>query len=294
MSVAFLSLLFLVCLGLAIGRAGGLPRRKAEPAIETQQVLADCTLLLELLTLLQQHRGMSSAFLSGEGAFLAALHKKQEQIAALQPALTLLARREGGMVSASFGANDFALLNFRWQCLLDELPMLTAEQSIARHSQLIVRVLEWLAALGSSRLTPRSDDLLAHGGITNFTDRLPQLSECLGQVRALGTCVAGRQACSPTARVKLVFLLSRAESLLDQAMAVPVECTARLATVLAVRDLLAAVRTRMLLSNGVMMNAEEFFLLATRTIDQLFLWIAQQGEGIGQLLDKDVVLKEAS
>jgi hypothetical protein len=294
MTVAFLSLLFLICLGLAIARDGALRGRKAAPATDVRQIRADCTLLLELLTLLQQHRGMSSAFLSGELAFLASMQKKQGQIAALQADLSRLARREGGTVSASFGANDFALLNFRWECLLDELPMLTAEQSIARHSQLIARVLEWLAAFGNSRLALLSDDVLAQGLIRNFTDRLPQLTECLGQVRAIGTCVAGRQACSPTARVKLIFLLSRADSLLDQALAVPFDCSARQASLFAIRELLAAVRTKMLLSSGVMMSAEEFFLLATRTIDQLFLWIDQYGEGVGQLMDKVAVIKEAS
>lgn len=235
--------------------------------------LQACRLLVRLVGHLQQHRGMSSAWLAGDATFAARLHAKQAEIAALLPELVVAARREGKQPCPCLSTNDLSLFTYRWKTLLDELKGLTPEQSIAQHSQLIARALEWLAALGEARIEPLSEDARVSGAARNFAHRLPQLTECLGQARAIGSSVAARRACAPVARVRLMFLISRAETLLDQAN---VAWNGGLPTRkcrLAVEELASTVRTQMLLSSGVAVSSSEYFALASRAIDAVFEWI---------------------
>jgi hypothetical protein len=265
----------------------------------TGVALAACDLLIKLVGHLQQHRGMSSAWLSGDAAFAPQLLEKQAEIIALFPAINRAARHEASLPSPSLLPNEVSLFTFRWRCLLDELATLTPEQSIAQHSQLITRVLDWLAALGERRVEAA---LLHHpgsiGAARNFARRLPMLTECLGQARAIGAMVAARHACPPVARVRLMFLIGRAEALLGQATKAHDAGDTSDQTRQAVAAMCSTVRTRMLLSTGVVVSAADYFALSTRAIDLVFSWItachhhllALSGEGAvgnsGHLADR--------
>lgn len=256
--------------------------RLLEAGTDLNLTLQACQLLVTLIGHLQQHRGMSSAWLAGDAAFKVRMLDKQAQIAALLPALLAAARREGGRHCPCLTGNDLSLFTFRWKSLLDELPRLTPEQNIAQHSQLLNRVLEWLAALGEARLEPLAMDGKAVGAARNFAHRLPLLTECLGQARAIGSSVAARHACAPVARVRLLFLISRAEALLEQAVAAHDGGTVTRQSQLAIEKMASTVRTRMLLSSGVVVSSGDYFALATQAIDRVFEWIAVCGGDVAR------------
>jgi len=254
-----------------------LEQSRNKKGLDSATALKTCELLLQLVREMQQHRGLSSAWLSGESSFLPRLQEKQSEIANLLPKIKRDARREGNRERAGLTANQFSLFAFRWQCLLDELPELGPEQNIARHNQSISRVLEWLTAMGEMYLEPRVLALSGQDGqligvARNFAQRLPQLSECLGQARAIGSTVAAKKMCPPVSRVRLMFLIGRAESLIEQAaMAEPggegvAACRESIAL------LAHTVRTRLLLSTGVLVSASEYFDLSTRAIEDVFAW----------------------
>ena len=284
-----LAILLLLSLLAAFGRW----RREQSlrnKSLAASSTLKTCELLLHLLRDLQQHRGMSSAWLSGEAGFLPRLEAKQKDIAALLPKIQREARREGGNDRAGLTANQFSLFVFRWQCLLDELPDLSPEQNIARHNQSISRLLEWLSVLGELHLEPRVVALPAAavamiGVARNFTHRLPQLSECLGQARAIGSSVAARRTCLPASRVKLMFLIGRAESLLQQAVMAQPGQGHTLQCQHAIELMAHTVRTRLLLSTGVLVSSLEYFELSTRAIEDVFAWIALCEKQLGAALD---------
>lgn len=240
------------------------------------EVLATSQLLFNLVIHLQQHRGMSSACLSGDASFLLRLKEKQALINALLPDLQRHARHEGANHAPCFTRNDISLFVFRWRNLLDVLADKQPEQSIAEHSHLIALLLNWLAAVGEARLEPLvpGEQL---GLVSNYAHRLPTLAECLGQVRAIGSAVAARHACSPAARVRLMFLIGRAEAMLEQATQANDGGRVTLLARSAIRDLTHTVRTNMLLSDGVAVSPENYFAVATRAIDSVVAWIAQNG-----------------
>ena len=148
---------------------------------------------------------------------------------------------------------------------------------------MIALVLNWLAALGEARLEPLTGDGEQIGRVGNYARRLPTLAECLGQARAIGSSVAARRACSPVARVRLMFLIGRAEALLEQAMQANDGGRVTQLARAAIRDLTHTVRTCMLLSDGVSVSPENYFAVATKAIDSVVAWIEQNGSQLQSL-----------
>lgn len=245
-----------------------------------QETLASCRHLLALAAHLQQHRGMSSAWLSGDASFEPRLIEKRKQIDTVFPLLLASARIESMQTYPCLTANDVSLFRFRWQNLLEGLPRMAPETSISQHGFMVAQVLEWLSALGEARIEPLGGQHMPLGMIRNYAHRLPALTECLGQARAIGSSVAARHGCTPVARVRLMFLISRAEALLEQAAAAHNHGNHTLQTRLAVQEMARTVRTSMLLSHGVAVSPEQYFAIATRAIDAVYAWIAACSEEI--------------
>lgn len=240
--------------------------------------LAACRTLLALIAHFQQHRGMSSAWLAGDQSFASKLESKAREIDALIQDLRPIAVGESVKPHPCLSANDLSLFRHHWVGLREKLGKLTVEQSIAEHSQLIEKLLHWLAALGESRLEPLLADRDERAMVRNYASRLPALTECLGQARAVGLSVATRRSCTAVARVRLMFLIARAESILQQAGEGSVQDGLAGQAAQAVRHMAALVRTRMLGAAGVEIDAQEYFADATRAVDAVFAWISADGK----------------
>lgn len=249
--------------------------------------------LLVVMAALQQHRGLGMAYLSGEPGFLERLQAKRGEVDRILPALMLFARSES---SAAFPAVTFRELELfcqHWRELGDKLHALSVEQSFAQHGLLIRQILKWLAALGESRIEPAVGGRVATGLVRNYLIRLPELGELLGQARALGTRVASQHACSAVARVRLMFLVARAEAMLAQSLAVSVDIPeAHLATQ-HIQLMARVVRTQMLLSSGITVDPDAYFSISTQAIDSIFDWIEVSGHWVAAGLENAQELPEA-
>ncbi|MEC5387800.1 nitrate- and nitrite sensing domain-containing protein [Uliginosibacterium sp. H3] len=228
--------------------------------------------LLKLIKLIQQHRGASAAFLSGDASFRLKMDALQAAVQSLTPKLQELARAESTFLRPVFSVHDMGVLLHRWKELLERLDSSSVDQSITAHSQLISKVLEWLAGLGEARVEIPMGERLPVDLARNFAHRLPALAECLGQSRALGSAVTARGECNSVSRVRLMFLVARAKTLLDQAASQSKDPSAAV-TVMAVEQFLATIRTGILEKNTVGMDAGSYFAQATSAIDAVFAWI---------------------
>lgn len=257
-------------------------RRWLEAGKSLDNTLAACRSLLGLIGHLQQHRGMSSALLSGDQCFRARLDGKGREIEGLIPSLREVARAEGARAHPCLTLNELSVFQFNWGQLREKLAGLSVEQSIAQHSFLIDQLLQWLAALGEARVELLLVDRCSRGLVRNYASRLPALTECLGQARALGTSVAARRGCSAVARVRLMFLVARAEALLNQANEVGGRGVKAEKAALAVQQMARVIRTRMLVSSGISVAAQEYFEIATAAVDSVFAWIGESGVELKQ------------
>lgn len=255
-------------------------RRRSEAGRSLLDTLSACRTLLTLTGHFQQHRGMSSAWLSGDRSFVDKLAGKASEIEVLLDSLRPIALSENARPHPCITPNDLKLFRFKWGQLREKLSDLSVEQSIAQHTYLIDQLLQWLGAIGEARLEPMVAGRCSRTIVRNFVTRLPALTECLGQARAVGMTVAARQGCSAVARVRLMFLIARAEALMSQA-ADGQDLGHGAST--AVPHMARLVRSQMLLSSGVNVGVQEYFDVATRAIDSVFVWISETGDQLAQL-----------
>lgn len=248
---------------------------KGEGEPSGRRILADCELLLQLVHALQQHRGMSAAWLAGDHSFDAPMRAKRRDVLHAIEALASFAASESAGGSPSLTPYELALLGTQWKELCDELDGAGerpgADENITRHSLLVSHVLAWLAATGERHLAPRVD-ASGSGLLRTWVVTLPALGEQLGQARAIGSGAAARGRCSPAERMRLTFLASRAESLMHQAIAESPRLPGALPATERVVRLLGMLRGD-LLGEQVDMSAEAYFAEATAAVDAVYAWM---------------------
>ncbi|HWV16958.1 MAG TPA: nitrate- and nitrite sensing domain-containing protein [Rhodocyclaceae bacterium] len=258
----------------AVNWARARRRPGGERLAEAQAAIVICNVLLELVAHIQQHRGMSSAWLAGDPGFAARLVDKRAEIEPLFDRLQQLTIETGGSVPPCLAPAEVARWRQHWSLLVAELADSSIEKTLAIHSKLIAVLLGWLGATSEERIVQPASNVLPEGLVRNFTHRLPQLAETLGQARATGSAVAAQGRCPAVLRVRLMFLASRAESLTTQACAADRrgEFAAQ-----QVRSLTLMLRTHMLGSPEIGVNAETYFAEATKAIDSVFAWLCECG-----------------
>ncbi|HLA36736.1 MAG TPA: nitrate- and nitrite sensing domain-containing protein [Rhodocyclaceae bacterium] len=246
--------------------------RKSRDLDKARQAFDGCERLLGLIKSLQRHRGMSSAWLSGDRSFEGRIAELRQLLERQFNASMQTATLETDSPWPCFDHNDMAMLRHQWQALADAYASMTTEQNIAAHTDLVTKVLGWLAALGEARIELALPDRVAAGVVRNYAMRLPALAECLGQARAVGSSVAAHGKCSPVARVRLMFLASRAEALIAQALAAAPSARSS-ATARTVEELVEMIRRHLLNEHRVDIGAGDYFDTATHAIDDVFAWI---------------------
>ncbi len=146
--------------------------------------------VLKVIQLLQQHRGLSSGVLSGNEAMRPRLQKKTEEVV---EAMKLAEAGLSGGVAQS-AAQRWTLVTQDWEAVRTGGMQLTPRDSVLAHTRLIGKAMEALHDLGDDgglSLDPSADSFYLIGGVLHS---LPDVSERLGRLRALGTGVLSSKA----------------------------------------------------------------------------------------------------
>jgi hypothetical protein len=274
METGMLWLVVLAVLAVAMPAWLALARGLSWRPERARRSLAASAEIVRLIQNVQQHRGMSGAWLAGDKSFGARLPEKQASIGRILERLEMAARTESTEAYPCFRIGDLRELQGQWQALTAGLVASTPEKSFQDHCHIVARLLDWLRALGEARIEQPAGAKTAGPAVRNFSFRLPTLAECLGQARALSSASAARGRVAPVARVRLVFLFSRAESLLGTALSSTRGATEPEQDQAArtVQIFVRAMRERLLGAGGVSIPAAECFALATHAVDGVFAW----------------------
>lgn len=244
-------------------------RVRALRANDVRKALTHCGSLILLIKKMQQHRGLSAGWLAGEKSFGSDMMQRRREIERVFIELEKLAQDESSQPRPVLQHHELRLLRFHWQELIEQLPELDAAKGIARHSQLIARVLDWLSALGDARVTLKLSDADGIETAKNYADRLPRLAEYIGQARAVGSSVAAAEKLSSVDSVRLRYLVMRIESLSNfstsEARGKEWE-TAREA----LQSLLSTIQTALIGKAGVSISASQYFALATQALESVY------------------------
>lgn len=210
---------------------------------------------------MQQHRGMSSAYLSGDASFKSKLLEKEQQIAEDTNHLILLDKKNGkvlGTLTQSLAMQEKA------KKLLLTYGELTPQGSIARHTELIADLLDL-----SNQVTKNANLTLDPRLDTNYLyavvgDKLLGAVEKMGQLRAKGSGVAARKVITTDEKIDLIVLSSEIKSAL-------ISTTKSMESVFGenplIKDKLQGLATDNGTSTKLYINLLETKILHTNTID---------------------------
>lgn len=223
---------------------------------------------ISLMTVVQQHRGISAALLNGDQSFAPRQVAKQAEIGAALAALTLTLERDPALSSSR---GDLKSLGDDWEALRGKVRSLDATLSYIEHTDLVRRILHFIGDIGERAGLLETRDSRAVKLLETLLLRLPLLVETVGQVRAMGTGFAAKGKCGAVGRIRLAFLGRRIDDCLSQID--PSLKDIGQDSQEKVKTLLQVLTTRIVAVEHIDIAPERYFQVSTDAIDAcLVLW----------------------
>ncbi|WJW75424.1 methyl-accepting chemotaxis protein [Thiohalobacter sp. IOR34] len=160
--------------------------------------------LRSLLETLPQHRGMTHAYLNGDSAFEEKILAKRQVIDAAFEELAALDERLGERLDSS---SELAALRARWEQLKQRAFGMAPAEAFAEHSRLIGELIALIAHVADTSnliLDPELDSYYLMDAVVN---RMPTLTDKMGQVRGLASGIAAAGGMEQGQRTRLAVLL---------------------------------------------------------------------------------------
>jgi methyl-accepting chemotaxis protein len=166
--------------------------------------------LLRVVQLTQQHRGLSAAMLGGKSEVEPQRSTRQAEAEQAAEAFGTLSRAldDSGRLQA-----DWERVLTDWRALAKDVASrgVSGPQSFERHTALIARQLELHGRILDATGLSLESQPVPHFLTVAALQQSPELSESLGQMRALGSLALARQELAPEQRTKLLTLVDRAQ-----------------------------------------------------------------------------------
>ncbi len=159
-----------------------------------------------------EHRGMSNAYLNGDGSFREKIAAKQVQLAEDIKAMDAVDAEYGAVLNS---AGSWRAIKEDWQNLVAGVLNLPAKESFARHTALIKELLDLMIQVGVTSnliLDPVPDSYFLMDVVVS---RLPVLVEDIGQLRGMSAGIVARHQIMDNERIKLSKLIARSQVMRD-------------------------------------------------------------------------------
>ncbi|HXF84681.1 MAG TPA: GAF domain-containing protein [Anaerolineales bacterium] len=157
-----------------------------------------------LLQHVQQHRGASSAFLSGEATFEQIMAQQEAAIEEDLRAIDALENKYG----AQFGlGKHWEEIKTDWRNLQEQVKSLSPDESFTLHTNLIDKILDFRISIADASNLTLDPDVDTFYLMITYVNDYPAASEYLGQARAFGTTALANNAVSE--QVAILLFLSR-------------------------------------------------------------------------------------
>ena len=248
---------------------------------------------VSLLQHLQQHRGAASTFLKGDASFRDVMSQKQEAIAQDIAAIDKFDAQYGEL----FGVSSlWADLKSNWSTLQADVETLSAAESLARHTGLIRDLLDFRMHVADASGLTLDPDVDSYYLIVAAITTYPEVTEAIGQARAVGSGALTAGDLDVNGRVKLESLsalatsyTATAQSGLDRALEHNPALGPRLsgeidATITGATSFFDLLRSQVLDVETPTVDGKTYFDAATATIDQHFTLIGTLTDALDELL----------
>lgn len=237
--------------------------------------------LLRLIQLTQQHRGLSAGYLGGKTAVKSMREAKQREVDQLAESIATQFQSDGASpeMKASWQGGQSQWRQLREQV---ESKALSAADSSTQHAAVIVKYFQAIDALLDSSgliLDPQAETYYL---VVATLQRLPFLTEALGQTRARGAGFLAEGQISPSGRALMAGLVQQSADqalamthAFDKAFAANGQIKVELGShVTSLREPVASamelVKTQLLNAETLHYAATDYIGAFTKTIDAIF------------------------
>ncbi len=164
--------------------------------------------LRPLLEHLPQHRGMTNAYLRGDKAFRDKLLAKRKAIAADFAALEAV---DGELAAALETEGRAQALRDDWRALEQRAFDMPADEAFRAHSALIGKLIGLIAHVADTSNLILDPELDSYYLMDLVVNRLPVLTDAMGQARGLGAGVAAQGIMDDKTGMRLAVLAAKVE-----------------------------------------------------------------------------------
>lgn len=222
---------------------------------------------LELMAAVQQHRGMSIAFLNGDASFKSKLMAKRQEI---QGILDKMPPVLASMPELHPDEASLAAIIQEWNELVRTSEGQFPDKSFKQHTALVRSVIHLMGDMGEHLgLLDGEGTSLARLSNTLLL-KLPLLLESIGQARALGSGYAAQGQCGAVGRIRLSFLEQRIRECFEGVHTASIDDSA---VSKKVDEFLDTLENRFIKAESVDISPSVFFQTATDAIEScLLLW----------------------
>ncbi|MFT7683463.1 MAG: hypothetical protein ACI935_002959 [Moritella dasanensis] len=229
-------------------------------ALRSQQITGFniVTRLRELLSHVQQHRGISNALLNGDVSLTSRLRP-----------LTLKVSDSIDGINKEFKVGDvdeqlqplprWESITEHWSRLSIKTNQLTSANNLQQHNKLILNILYFIDDIAEQHQIYKIVDAQGEA-MRHMWLELLFTAENIGQIRAIGTGVAAANTCTSVERIRLNYLCHSLQQSLDDGL--------MLANSEQIRQLLHVVAQQVTI-DVPSIKAEEFFNLASTCVEQI-------------------------
>ncbi|MGM0552224.1 MAG: methyl-accepting chemotaxis protein [Pseudomonadota bacterium] len=226
---------------------------------------------------LQQHRGMIAALLGGDESARPRAREIASRADQTLDALTRMDREHGASLETGNRVDD---IRQTWEQIRSDAARMTADESLERHTALIADLLDLIRHVADTSEITLDSQLDSYYLGDALSNRLPSLTETMGQARAVGSGIAA--AGSYDAVLRLAVLVSNMDSINDNlnaglgaAFSANPDLETRLNTRVeenadAVEEFARILREELLDADMIQIEAQEVFDAATRSITTTF------------------------
>ncbi len=261
--------------------------------------LAPSAALLKLIRLTQQHRGLSATVLGGKPEAEAQRAERQREV---DQALAEFAPHAAGLADDPRVAESLQQLTSQWKALSAQIArrQLAGPESFAQHSALIEQQLDLHNRLVSHHGLDLDPEPVSYHLIVATMIQMPELTEHLGQARALGSALlAGGQTSQPSVaqRARLSGLseavrgdLHNMLRTLDKALEQDAALRQRLSPSIeqaraSTQQVREVMRTQLIEPAVPKLSPAEYFQNVTQSIDHLYAVHAQASQALTTVLE---------
>lgn len=254
------------------------------------------TPLLALLKDVQQHRGMSAAWLNGDASFKDLVTAKNADI---EKDIAAVSQADQSLDSALHTTKEWTALSASIRDLVAKTPSWSGEQSYQEHTKLINSIITLISDVSDASKLTLDPDLDSYYLMDVIMFKGPNLSEAVGECRSLGTGIAAAKAGTPEQfdslnreTILMRFLHGEMDDSVQRALTANATLKPQLgdlAQTTANGITAAEDSIKTLTSNGkVTVSATDYYAAMTKSLDHIYELEARSSESLQTLLNNRI------